>query len=527
MVMPELFCPLLVIVSYLLGSVSSAIMVTRLWSGKDIRTLGNRNAGAANVARSVGLLPAALVSVADFSKGAIPVYVAHLLGLGNACALGGAVAAVIGHSYPLYFRFRGGKGLAASLGALLVFTPFETLLVLPVLGLVYLVITGSAVTGALVSLSLLIGLNLWRGHPLIVALAPLVLLTTMGLCTIPQAIFDWRQRANKKRLLAYWLSPKDETAKRERVAVITDSIASLPPEWRRREQIHMVPLALILPEGVYRDGVDIDPRQYYRRLRQDGLAPKTSAPSPGEFLALYQQLAKTYHCGVVITPPSELTQTWEAARLGANMAAEHFLAEVVDSRTAGPAQGFVALAAARAVASGANLQTVLEVIQEAQKNVGFVGVLDTVKLLIEGGRVAHLHHWLQSALRLYPLLYIHQGQIRLIGMARTKAKAIERMIAWLRENLPGEGLSLAVAHTDAFEEAAALEKQLLSLFQPDEHFVTELTPVIGAHAGPGLLGVGWWVNAEQTITVWRSKAWCSRATTSSPRPSSTTPCGVR
>lgn len=190
------FCPLLILASYLLGSVSSAILVTRLWSGTDIRTLGNRNAGAANVARSVGLLPAALVSVVDFSKGALPVYAAHQPGLGDACALGGAVAAVIGHSYPFYFRFRGGKGLAASLGALLVFTPFETLLVLPVLGLVYLVITGSAVTGALVSLSLLIGLNLWRGRPLIVALAPLALLVAMGLCTIPQMLLDWRERAD-------------------------------------------------------------------------------------------------------------------------------------------------------------------------------------------------------------------------------------------------------------------------------------------------------------------------------------------
>jgi len=85
-------CPLLILGSYLLGSVSSAILVTRLWTGKNIHTLGNRNAGGANVARSVGLLPAALVSLVDFSKGALPVYVAQRLGLGDACVLGGAVS---------------------------------------------------------------------------------------------------------------------------------------------------------------------------------------------------------------------------------------------------------------------------------------------------------------------------------------------------------------------------------------------------------------------------------------------------
>lgn len=490
-------CSLLVIASYLLGSISSAILVTRIWCGKDIRTLGNNNAGAANVARTVGLLPAAIVVVFDFSKGAIPVFAARLLGLSDACALGGAIAAVIGHSYPIYFRLRGGKGMAASLGALLAFTPFETLLVLPVLGLVYLVITGSAVTGAIVSLSLLIGLNLWRGYPLVVALAPLALLVTMGLCIIPQAISDWRQRADKKRLLTHWFTPKEETA-HERVAVITDSLASLPPDLCQQAQIHVVPMALILADGVYHDGVDIDPRTYYRRLREDNLSPKTSAPAPGEFLTLYQQLAPQYRSGVVITPPKELTQTWDSARLAAEMVKNTFRAEIIDSRVAGPAQGFLALAAARAAASGAGLAAVVKAVESTQKGVGFVGVLDTVKFLVEGGRVAEAHRWVQSALHTYPVLYIHQGQIRLIGMARTKSKAVERMIKWLSDTLPHEGLSLAIAHTDAFQEAAELEKKLLALFHPDEHFVTELTPVIGAHAGPGLLGVAWQIHPRES-----------------------------
>jgi len=174
------------------------------------------------------------------------------------------------------------------------------------------------------------------------------------------------------------------------------------------------------------------------------------------------------------------------------MAAEYFMTEVVDSRTAGPAQGFVALAAARAAAAGAELPFVLEAIREAQEQVGFIGVLDTVKFLVEGGRVTHLNRWLGSALRLYPILYIHQGQIRLLGMARAKGKAVERMLTWVKENLPPEGLSIAIAHTDAFAEAEALKEQILTHFHPVEYFITELTPVIGAHAGPGLLGIAWW-----------------------------------
>lgn len=489
-------CVGLVVGSYLAGSLSSAILVTRLWSGKDLHALGNHQISVVNVTRSVGLFPAVMVGAMDLLKGALPVLGAQFLGLGYACALSGAISAVVGHSYPLYFHFRGGKGLAVSIGALLIFTPTETLLVLPVMGLVYMAITGSLVSGTLVSFALLVGLNVWRGYPWIVSLAPLALLLTMGICSIPQTLLEWKARSDKKRLIAQWLSPKDVPQKEQsRVAVITDSVASLPAEWCQRENIHVVPMALILPEGTYRDGVDIDPREYFQRLRRDGFTPKTSAPSPGEFLDMYQQLSKAHRSGVVITPPRELTQTWEAARLGAQMAAEYFQAEIVDSRTAGPAQGFVALAAVRATASGADLPQVLEAIQQAQERVGFIGVLDTVKFLVEGGRVAHLNRWLGSALRLYPILYIHQGQIRLLGMARTKGKAIERMLAWLKDNLHPEGLSIAIAHTDAFEEAEALKEQILAQFRPMEYFVTELTPVIGAHAGPGLLGVAWWIHA--------------------------------
>ncbi len=463
---------------------------------KDIRTLANRNAGTANVARSVGLLPAALVGVADFAKGAMPVLAARWLGLADTIALAGVVAAVIGHSYPIYFRFRGGRGLATSLGALLIFTPLETFLVLPVLGAVYLVFTGSAVTGAVVALGLLTGINYWRGYPLAIVLAPPILLLTMGLCTVPQILEDWRRHANKGKLLLFWLSPRDRTTSPLRIAVITDSVASLPADLCKREKVHVVPLALILPDGVYRDGVDIDPRRYYRMLRENHISPKTSAPSPGDFLNLYRQLAETHQAGIVITPPKELTQTWEAARLAGEMVAERFPVHVVDSRVAGPAEGFVALAVARLAAAGQDLGSLLQAVEKVQKAVGFVGVLDTLKFLVEGGRVAQAQQWVKSALRLYPVLYIAHGQIRLIGMARTKSKAVERMVHWLEDILPKEKVALAFCHTDAAEEAAALAQRLREIFHPSESYITELTPVIGAHTGPGVLGVAWWIQSE-------------------------------
>ncbi|MBM3145457.1 MAG: DegV family EDD domain-containing protein [Chloroflexi bacterium] len=489
---------LLLIGSYLFGSVSSAILITRLWTGKDIRTLGNRNAGAANVGRSVGIFPAALVTIIDFSKGAIPVMLARYWKLGDMWALAGASAAALGHSYPIYFRFRGGKGLAVSLGALLAFTPLETFITLPVLGLVYLVITGSAVTGALVSLAILIGLNIWSGRSLIIILAPLALLFVMGLCSLPEAIPAWRKRDDKGRLIVQWLHPKD-SLESNHIAIVTDSVASLPQELCRRENIHVVPLTLVLPDKTYQDGVDIDTREFYRWLRERELSPKTSAPSPGEYLTLFKQLAKKHKVALVLTPAKELTQVWDSARLAREQAPKTLEIHVIDTRTAGPAQGFAVLSAARAKSAGLSPEEILKAIQTAQANVGLIGVLDTLKFLVEGGRVQDAHRWVKSALHVYPMITLTGGLIRLAGLSRSKKKAVNRTRRWLEDHLPPGAAALAYFHTDAHEEIQALSNQLETVLQPTESFITELTPVLGAHAGPGIVGVAWWMNPEKMI----------------------------
>jgi acyl-phosphate glycerol 3-phosphate acyltransferase len=488
----RLLCLGLILGSYLLGSISSVILIGYIWTGKNIRKHGSPDANILDVARTLGLLPASLVAVMDLLKGAIPVVGAGLLGLGEVCGLAGSVAAVIGYSYPIFFHFRGVNGLVVSIGALLAFSPLETLLVMPFFIIVYLMVSGSLVSGAIVSLALLAGLEALYGHSWVIILAPLAHLLTLGLCAIPHMIYDWRQRENKKSLFAYWLAPIRQVPPGKTVAIVTDSLASLPAEICAREHIHIVPLMLILPDGNYRDGVDIEPRQYYRKLREEKLAPKTSAPSPGEFLKHIEELARTHSACVIITAPKELTQTWASARMAGEMLSSPFRVEIVDSRVAGPAEGFIAMAAARAANAHAPLKDILQVIELAQQNVGFIGVLDTVKFLAEGGRVPEANQLLNSVLRVYPVLSIIRGQIRLIGVARTKTHAIEKMTQWLKSTLKKHRVALAFSHTDAFQENAELERSLTGLFQPVESFQTELTPVIGAHAGPGMLGVAWW-----------------------------------
>jgi len=486
-------CILIVLGGYLVGSFSAAILVSRWWSGRDIRTLGDANAGTANVARHLGLKPAAAVAVVDIAKGALPVYLARSFNLPEACAVLAGVAAVVGHRFPLYFRFRGGRGLATSLGALLLLTPRQTLLALPVYGLIYFVSRGSGIMATLLAFPLLILLNYWEGYDAWLVWSPLIMALTTGLLSLPEVWERWQHVRDARRLLYELLHPHDGRRLPVRTAILTDSIASLPTELCQREGIHVVPVALILPQGIVRDGLDIEPRAYYQALRHDGLQPKTSAPSPGEYLQQMRELGGNGRSVLVLTPPAELTQCFNSAQLAAQLAAEeHLEALVVDTRLAGPAQGLLALAAARLAASGASARQIVETLPALIPKIGIIGVLDTLQFLERSGRVTAISPLLRSALRVYPVLTLRQGQIRLEGVERTRQKAVEHMVSWLQKHLQPGTCILMCFHADAPEEGEALCQRLVALLQPREHYLTEMTPVVGAHTGPGVLGAAWW-----------------------------------
>jgi glycerol-3-phosphate acyltransferase PlsY len=192
---------LALLLTYLLGALPSAYLFTRWITREDIRALGSRNAGAANVFRVVSRPAGMLVFLLDAGKGAAGVMLIRAARLGGWWPLAGGVAAVLGHCFPVYLRFRGGRGLAASLGALLALMPVETAIILPLFGMIYVVLTGSAVTSAIASFICLVGVAWRRGQPLSHILAPFVLLLAMGVRVIPLGLCAWRRAEDKKRLM--------------------------------------------------------------------------------------------------------------------------------------------------------------------------------------------------------------------------------------------------------------------------------------------------------------------------------------
>jgi len=207
---------LVIVLGYLLGATPFGYLIPRWIKGVDIRSLGTGNPGTANVFRTVGLAAAIPVGVLDIGKGAAPVLLARAVSLNEGWALAAGASAVLGHCYSPYLRFRGGGGMAASIGTLLALMPLETAVMLPLLGLVYIVLTGSSTTGTLVGFTTLIGLAWWRGQPLVHILAPLVLMLLMLLRFLPHTIRVWRAAPDKGGLIYRSLIHKRRTRERSR-----------------------------------------------------------------------------------------------------------------------------------------------------------------------------------------------------------------------------------------------------------------------------------------------------------------------
>jgi DegV family protein with EDD domain len=274
------------------------------------------------------------------------------------------------------------------------------------------------------------------------------------------------------------------------VAVITDSTAYLPDELVEGYGIHVVPLYVVLAGHSGREGRDIAPDDVARAMGARGQSVSTSRPTPGDFLAAYRKaLDEGAERLVSIHLSSELSGTVDAARLAASQVGEHIIT-VVDTRSAAMGAGFAVLAAARSAAAGAGAAAVARTARETADATRTFFVVDTLEHLRRGGRIGSAAAVLGSALAVKPVLHVQDGRVVPLEKVRTSARAMNRLVQRAVE-AAGEGpVSVAVHHLAAADRADRLAGELRDrLPQLRELHVSELGPAIGAHVGPGAVGI--------------------------------------
>ncbi|MCE1253548.1 MAG: DegV family protein [Anaerolineae bacterium] len=269
------------------------------------------------------------------------------------------------------------------------------------------------------------------------------------------------------------------------IRLVVDSTCDLPEYLIKAHRISVVPLYVYMGNKEYQDGVDLSKEDFYNRLPDVFPFPVTAAPGPGVYLNLYKKLADE---GAEQILSLHISQSLSSMINGAYQAAEEFKqaeVTVVDSGQLGLGFGFQVLAAAEAIEAGRTMPEILDLIKDLGKRTFVFAALDTLEYLKRGGRMNGTVSFLGNLLQIKPIMLMHAG-VPTSEKVRTRKRALHRLVEIFNSMGPLE--RVAMVHTHALERAEELLKEVKHLLPETEVLRSEISPVLGAHVGPGVVG---------------------------------------
>jgi len=279
-----------------------------------------------------------------------------------------------------------------------------------------------------------------------------------------------------------------------RTAIVTDTTACVPPDRVERLGIEVVPVQLVFEDRTYRDGIDITPSEFYNLLRQARKMPTSSTSSPEPYLEAFRRAGGRASGILCLTEPSRFSAMFRSARVAADIAATELVQvkiEVMECTTAAAGQGLVALAAAQEAAADRPLEDVMVTARKVMSRVHLFAALDTLQYLVRSGRVPQAAALVNSILSIKPVFTLIDSEAHTVALPRSMKSAMDRIVK-LMEPMKGQTLHVAVMHADVPALARTLKQRISSKFNCRDIYITEFTPVMGVHTGPGLVGVAFY-----------------------------------
>ncbi|MFC3886521.1 DegV family protein [Bacillus songklensis] len=275
-----------------------------------------------------------------------------------------------------------------------------------------------------------------------------------------------------------------------KTAIITDSTAYISKELRDELNIHMVPLSVIFGEETYREEIDMTDKQFYEKVREQ--LPTTSQPPIGEFVSLFEELAKGYDAAIVVTLSSGISGTYQGV-ISAGQMVEGLDVYAYDSEISCMVQGFYAIEAAEMARQGKEPKEIIHRLDEMKQSMKAYIMVDDLSHLQRGGRLNAAQAFVGGLLQVKPLLHFVDGKIVPFEKIRTRKKALKRIFDLLGEDAkPGRPMKAVVIHANRPEEAKEIKEELEQTYPNVEFSLSHFGPVIGTHLGEGAIGIGWY-----------------------------------
>ncbi len=277
------------------------------------------------------------------------------------------------------------------------------------------------------------------------------------------------------------------------IGILTDTTASIPERLRRKLKIETVPYYVHRGLETLRDMVDVRPTEFARWLSQTDRLPATSNPGPGDYLRGLRHLAKRVKEIIAFTMTSKGSGAYQSCLAAVDIFQEQFpdvRVEVVDTLQVAMSQGWVAIEAARAGLRGLPFEQVIEQAQDVAQCGQMIQTADTLRYLHLGGRIGRAQHLVGSLLNIKPLIGMENGEIVALGTARSRLKAYRRIVDLMQRQVGSEApIKVAFMHVTAWEELQDLKAMVTERFECVELIVTDLSPALAVHSGPGTVGV--------------------------------------
>lgn len=271
--------------------------------------------------------------------------------------------------------------------------------------------------------------------------------------------------------------------------IVMDSAGDLPAGWAEEFAIDIIPINIHFGERTYLQGVDLDNRDFYRLADESGVIPKTSQPTPQQFVDFYRKIAQPGDDIISVHVTAKLSGTYDSAVLATQQLAGEFTVYPVDSASGSAAMGYMCREARSQDRAGVAVKDIVHSLEQIASRVAIVLTLDTLEYARRSGRVKALQAALASLLNVKPVIYLREGVLELGDRVRTRRKALDYIIEQMSARVGARQVNAAVIHSEDPQAAQSLVEGVQAVLNCKELIITELSIGIAANLGPGTVGV--------------------------------------